>query len=286
MIDNSLQRIAIVIVTFNNAGMLRNLLFDCAAQSLQPVEIAVVDNASSDETPRMMTEEFPYVHYIRLAENTGSAGGYYTGIKEVMATADGIWTLDDDVRLEPGSLENLVRGYTELAKKYRLGAVRSVGAGHPQNGCVELEIVPWRGALWVGDVVRLMGPPRSDYFMYGEDIEYSFRMRKMGYCCYWVPSSQCREVRKGKTDGRVFGRPVRIYPTPFRLYYAFRNEINICLTYYRIDKLARLCLFTIKVIGYVALTERTGGHRKITAVLIGLWHGLIGRLGKNPRYLP
>ena len=150
---------------------------------------------------------------------------------------------------------------------------------------VELEIVPWRGALWAGDVVRLMGPPRNDYFLYGEDLEYSLRMRKLGYCCYWVPASRCIEARKGKTDGHMLGRAVRIYPQSFRLYYAFRNEISIYLTYRRIDKFANLCLFTLKVIGYVALTERTGGLRKIRAVLEGLWHGLIGRLGKNPQYL-
>lgn len=281
-----MQRIAVVIVTFNNAGMLRDLLTDLASQSRRPDEIVVIDNAGSDDTPRMMGVEFANVKYLRIAENTGSAGGYCTGIGEVMATADGIWTLDDDVRLQPDSLEALVAGYHDLAKTYRLGAVRSINESYRHSGPVELENVPWRGAFWVGEVVRLMGPPRSDYFLYGEDLEYSLRMRKLGYCCYWVPASRCIEVRKGKTDERILGKPVRIYPTAFRLYYAFRNELSIYLGYRRIDKLAKLCLFTVKVTGYVALTEGAGGLRKIQAVLTGLWHGLTGKLGKNPEYLP
>lgn len=281
-----MQRIAIVIVTFNNAGMLRNLLLDCAAQTLAPFKTVVVDNASSDETSRMMNDEFPSAGYIRLTENTGSSGGYSTGIKDVMANAEGIWTLDDDVRVSPDTLENLVRGYTDLVKHHRLGAVRTVGPDHPVNGCSELEIAPWRGTLWAGNVVRLMGPPRNDYFIYGEDIEYSLRMRKLGYCCYWVPSSRSIEVRKEKTAGQIFGRRVRIYPAPFRHYYAFRNEISIYREYHRMDKLARVALYALKVIVYVAVTERLGAREKVKAVITGLAHGCFGRLGKNPRFLP
>lgn len=283
-----MQRIAVVIVTFNNAAMLRNLLLDCAEQSRPPDDIVVVDNASTDTTPRMMTEDFARLHYIRLAENTGSAGGYCAGIREVMATADGIWTLDDDVRqrLQPDTLENLVRGYTELEKIHRIGAVRTVGPGHPANAGGELEIAPWRGTLWAGEVVRRMGPPRSDYFIYGEDIEYSLRMRKLGYFCYWVPTSLSTEVRKEKTGRRIFGKQVRIYPTPFRLYYAFRNEISIYSEYRRIDKLVRVGLYALKVIGYLTVAERSCATPKIKAVLTGLLHGFIGRLGKNPRFLP
>ena len=188
-----MKRIDIVIVTFNNAGMLRNLLLDCAAQIRKPDSIVVVDNASTDGTPRMMAEEFAYVNYIRMEENTGSAGGYCKGIRSVMAAADGIWTLDDDVRLQPDSLANLEEGYESLSKSIRLGAVRSINDNYPHGSTLptELEIAPWRGSLWVGDVVRLIGPPRSDYFLYGEDLEYSLRMRKLGYCCYWVPASRC-----------------------------------------------------------------------------------------------
>lgn len=102
-----MQRIAVVIVTFNNSSMLRNVLLDLAAQSYPVDTTVVVDNASIDDTPRMMSEEFTYVTYIRLTDNAGSAGGYYTGVKTVMAVADGIWTLDDDVRLKPDSLKNL-----------------------------------------------------------------------------------------------------------------------------------------------------------------------------------
>ena len=281
-----MKNISVVIVSYNNAEMLRNLLTGLARQSRLADRIIVVDNASSDRTSEMVAEEFAHIDFIRLPENTGSSGGYNVGIAAAMAGADGIWTLDDDVELQPDSLRNLVAGYVELSKSVRIGAVRSVGARHPIDYPTELDIAPWRGTLWSGDVVRAMGAPRSDYFIYGEDLEYSLRMHKYGYVCYWIPASKCIEVRKGKTDDQFLGTTVRIYSSPFRLYYAFRNELNILLSYHRIGRLARLCLYAVKVVGYVGLTERFQGGEKITAVLVGLAHGLLGRLGKSPRFLP
>jgi rhamnopyranosyl-N-acetylglucosaminyl-diphospho-decaprenol beta-1,3/1,4-galactofuranosyltransferase len=281
-----MQRINVVIITYNNVTMLRNLLRDLATQSRVGNAIYVVDNASVDDTSLIMAKEFVYVTYIRLSENTGSAGGYAAGIKAAMNHADGIWTFDDDVQLESDSLKNLVAGYNEISKTRPLGAVRSVGTNHPENLPTELEIAPWRGTLWNCELLRKMGPPRSDYFLYGEDLEYSLRMHKFGYVCYWVPTSKCAEIRQGKTDEQFLGVPVRIYPSAFRLYYAFRSEFNIFLEYRVIHKIAHLLLYALKVIVYTAFTERLKGRQKIDAVILGLIHGLIGQLGKNSKYLP
>lgn len=283
----SLERISVVIVTFNNAGMLRNLLKDLAIQSRPADEIIVVDNDSKDDTNRIMLSDFNTVTYIRLPENSGSGGGYYTGIKAAMGKSDGIWTLDDDVRLGVDSLKNLIEGYDRLVVTVkRLGAVRSVGAGYTLNYPTELEIAPWRGTLWAGGMMREIGPPRADYFLYGEDLEYSLRMRQAGYSCYWVPESRCIEARHAKTGGRMFGKQVAIYPSAFRLYYAFRNESNIYLQYRRPGKMAKLILFGLKVAIYLLISERTRGVPKIAAILAGFLHGFRGKLGKNTAHTP
>jgi len=283
----SLKTITAVIVTFNNAGMLKDLLEDLAAQSRPLDEIIVVDNGSVDDTDRMMRTGFKSATYIRLPENTGSGGGFNTGNKAAMEKSDAIWTLDDDVRLETDSLKNLIEGYDRLSTAVkRLGAVRSVGAGHSTNSSTEMDVTPWRGTLWLGGLVRRIGPPRADYFLYGEDLEYSLRMRQAGYVCYWVPQSRCIEARHAKTDENMLGKKVAIYPSAFRLYYAFRSETSIFLQYRRIDKLARLILFGLKVTVFLLIRERTRGWPKIAAVLTGFMHGFRGKLGKNPAYTP
>ena len=283
----SLKHITVVIVTFNNTGMLKNLLKDLAMQSRQADEIIVVDNGNGNDSRRLVRSEFTNVKYIHLPGNSGSGGGFYTGIKTAMGKSDGIWTLDDDVRLETDSLKNLLAGYDNLsATVKRLSAVRSVGAGYDGTYPTEIEIMPWRGTLWAGNVVREMGPPRADYFLYGEDLEYSLRMREAGYTAYWVPQSRCIEARHEKTDESMFGKKVAIYPSSFRLYYAFRSESNIFLQYRRADKMAKLILFALKVIIYLLIRERTHGSSKIAAILTGFKHGLQGKLGKNSAYTP
>ena len=127
--------ITAVIVTYNNADMLLDLLGDLCSQSRPVDEIVVVDNASSDGTDHEVMANYPSVKYVRLSENTGSAGGYYEGIRTASATADLIWTLDDDVRLEKRTLEFLVQGLETLQASARIGAVRCVGEGHGSLPC-------------------------------------------------------------------------------------------------------------------------------------------------------
>jgi glycosyltransferase involved in cell wall biosynthesis len=46
--------VAVVVATRNRAGLLRECLAALDAQTVAPAEIAVVDDASSDETPRVL----------------------------------------------------------------------------------------------------------------------------------------------------------------------------------------------------------------------------------------
>ena len=155
---------------------------------------------------------------MRLRENTGSAGGYYEGIKAALENSDLIWTLDDDVRLRDNSLEELLNGLEGLGGAGKVGIVRSVGRTHPHSFPTELEICPWRGSLIRADAIREVGLPSKEFFIYGEDLEYSLRLKKNGFKCFWIPSSKCIEVREGKTNDTLFGKTARIYcPPPAQL---------------------------------------------------------------------
>lgn len=279
-------RVSAVIVTFNNAMMLRELICDLFSQTYPPDHIIVVDNASDDNTPQVMRNNFPGVKYMRLRENTGSAGGYYEGIKAALENSDLIWTLDDDVRLRDNSLEELLNGLEGLGSVGKVGIVRSVGRTHPHSFPTELEICPWRGSLIRADAIREVGLPSKEFFIYGEDLEYSLRLKKNGFKCFWIPSSKCIEVREGKTNDTLFGKTVRIYPSNFRLYYAFRNEFNIYFKYRCLIKFARTLFYALKVILYILLAERLKKPDKLSAIMVAFIDGIRGNLGKSVKYLP
>jgi rhamnopyranosyl-N-acetylglucosaminyl-diphospho-decaprenol beta-1,3/1,4-galactofuranosyltransferase len=281
------KRVSAVIVTFNNVEMLVHLVNDLLSQTRPPDQIVVVDNASVDHTPEAMKTRFPGVRYIRLDENTGSAGGYYEAIKAALPDSDLIWTLDDDVRLRDNSLEELLKGMGKLDSKLSLSSVRSVGPSHPHSSPTRLVLFPWRGTLIKSDLIRRFGLPIKDFFIYGEDIEYASRFNSKGFYCYWIPTSVCVEERKeGKNDYVFAGGATKIYSRPFQLYYAFRNNLYVFVLYRDVGRLLRLFLYAVKVTFLLLLFDRKTAYEKIRAVYEGLFHGVQKKLGRNSKYLP
>ena len=65
----------------------------------------------------MVRVNYPAVNYIKLAENLGSAGGYYEGIKRAAESSDFIYTLDDDVCLKPDTLFEIAKGFVRLTTR-------------------------------------------------------------------------------------------------------------------------------------------------------------------------
>jgi rhamnopyranosyl-N-acetylglucosaminyl-diphospho-decaprenol beta-1,3/1,4-galactofuranosyltransferase len=281
------KKVSAVIVTFNNVEMLERLINDLLSQTRPADRIVVVDNASVDHTQEVMKTRFPGVRYIRLQENTGSAGGYHEAIKASLPDSDLIWTLDDDVRLRDDSLEELLKGMDMLDSKLALSSVRSVGPSHPHSSPTRLVLFPWRGTLIKSDLIRRFGLPIRDFFIYGEDIEYASRFNSKGYYCYWIPSSVCAEDRKeGKNDYAFAGGETKIYSRSFQLYYAFRNNLYVFVMYRDAGRLLRLLLYAVKVTLLLLLFDRKTGYGKILAVYEGLFHGMKKKLGRNRKYLP
>jgi len=281
-----MKKTAVVIVTYNNAPLLAQLLTDVCSQTYPVARIIVVDNASKDETRAMVGEKFPNVQYIRLPVNSGSAGGYCEGLKAALVDSDYIWTLDDDGGLFSDTLENLVCGLESLDGSFNAAAARDVGKNHPYTMPTPLEIAPWKGTLFKADVLRKVGLPEKEYFMYGEDIEYSLRLHKNGYSIYWIPTSKAFERRQEKSSGMLLGREVQTYPDAFRLYYAFRNQVQIYNRYRLYGRCFRMLLYGVKILTFLLLVNKTAVVEKCCAVVAGIADGLRNRLGPNARYMP
>ena len=86
--------IATVVVTYNRKAMLCDCLQAIACQTFKPKAVYIIDNASSDGTREHLVvngyvsedSNIVYINdikfiYVQLAENTGGAGGFYTGMK-------------------------------------------------------------------------------------------------------------------------------------------------------------------------------------------------------------
>ena len=109
------SRIAIVILNWNGATMLEHYLPGILEHS-KGAEVIVADNASTDDSVKMLSREFPDVRVIALSRNWGYAGGYNQAFKVIETTNERngqpspeyYILLNSDVRVEEGWLEPMV----------------------------------------------------------------------------------------------------------------------------------------------------------------------------------
>lgn len=95
---------SVVIPTFNRAQMLKECLAAIMAQTMQPFEILVVNDGSSDETQHVTASCAPSARVITQS-NQGKSAALNTALEQVRG--DCVWIIDDDDIVLPQALEIL-----------------------------------------------------------------------------------------------------------------------------------------------------------------------------------
>lgn len=269
------MKIACVIPTFNNYGSLCLTVENILGQSRPPDIIFVIDNASEDNTAEIKTR-FPGIEYVRLSENQGSAGGYYEGMKLAAGAADLVFLSDDDNLYRPDALGSLEKALLKLGEN--AGAVRCAWETFAGKEPEEVADSLWSGSMIKSSAVKKTGLPLRELFLYAEDVEYFMRLRRNGFPTYVIPGAGYLKRYSGhKLESGWFGTPTGAYRDPFRLYYAFRNEIYVSRLYGAGWKLVRTMLYLLKIAVFLSPSA-------VLAALDGIKDGFAGKLGKNVKY--
>lgn len=95
-------RVSVVVPAYNCARFLREAIDSALVQTLPPIEVIVVDDGSSDETPALLAGYGSRIRAIRQA-NAGVAAARNRGVRE--ATGDAVAFLDADDAWLPEKLE-------------------------------------------------------------------------------------------------------------------------------------------------------------------------------------
>lgn len=137
--------VSILILSWNTRELLRACLASIARHCADlPHEVIVLDNASHDESARMVREEFPSVRLLESTENLGFAAGNNRAYER--ARGEWIWLLNSDTELFAGAGEALVEF---LQTHPRCGGVASAlidaRDGSIQRSC---RTFPTPAALW------------------------------------------------------------------------------------------------------------------------------------------
>lgn len=142
--------------------------------------------------------QFP-IHYIRMHKNIGGAGGFHEGLKRAYEKGyDWFWLMDDDGIPSPNCLETMLtkkrfpiigplimnnENTAELACQtsvFRNGKKVDILTVEDAYKVSEDKVINdyanfFAGLLLSKDVVEKIGYPRKEFFIWGDEAEYSLR---------------------------------------------------------------------------------------------------------------
>ncbi|WP_051209290.1 glycosyltransferase family 2 protein [Thermus antranikianii] len=296
-----MDRVCAVIVTYNRKELLRECLQAVLSQTRPPDHVLVVDNASTDGTREMLKEEFPQVEVLALPENQGGAGGFHEGMKRAYeAGYDWIWVMDDDAFPRADALALLLERAGEakvLVPLLQSSEGHRYGAGYWKGGYkadnlealthtpLRVEIFAFVGPLFHREVVKRVGFPRKEFFIWFDDVEYALRIRKQGIKVLLVPGSVVVHDNLGRRKKVSFlGRSkLRVDAPAWKLYYGVRNwGWTILWTPYAKPRMRSLVAYIARNFreGLGDLVYEQDRWTRVTLRLLGMWHALTGKLGR------
>ncbi len=223
--------VSVIIPTYNRRPILQKCLEHLADQTLDPdtFEVIVVDDASTDDTARMIKElAVPYtLRYIPLSERTGPGGARNVGIEA--AQADVIVFLDSDLITAPQFLAAHAAVHREDPKRIGHGPIiYTTNFENPTATPMKLTDISRAYFCTCNVSIRKehlvqVGMFDTDFKEYGwEDLELGRRLRRLELTAVPVPEAK----------GWHFKYPLRVEQLP-RLIEQERQRARTAWIYYQ-----------------------------------------------------
>lgn len=241
-LENQYPLISVITVNYNQSAVTCEMLETLQKVSYPRVEIIVVDNASPNDHPDRIKEQYPGIILIKSEMNLGFAGGNNLGI--LAAKGDYLFFLNNDTEVPAGVMEPMVG---LLEKHPEIGAVSPKIKYFQDPGLIQYAgftpMSPWtirnRGIGYNqpdGPAYDRPGPTNSVhgaammiprraidraglmpevYFLYYEEHDWAEMIKRVGYQVWYQPESfilHKESVSTGKDS-------------PMKTYYLTRNRL-------------------------------------------------------------
>lgn len=264
------MKILASIVTHNRLKLLKKCISSLQNQTRKLDEILIINNGSTDGTLEYLNL---YNYQSINQENSGSAGGWYSAIEYAIKNEfDAVWLMDDDGYADHDSLEKLVNYFNEdyscissivvnqnnkfnlvfpmpLLKKNNLPKILSFprkiyNTNQLQQINLENNLYDFchlfNGALLSVKKLKLIGNINKNFYMFGDEVDYFFRLRKVGKVRSLITSYHYHpDVSK---------RPLN----EVKLYYYIKNSIILNYKYFDFSFLRSILNIFIGVLRFFA----------------------------------
>ncbi|MGE5265556.1 MAG: glycosyltransferase family 2 protein [Acidobacteriota bacterium] len=206
--------ISVIIPNWNGLKLLPVCLTALRRQTLQNVEIIVVDNGSTDGSVQFIAREYPEVRVIPLPRNRGFAPAVNEGIRA--ARGETVALLNNDTEADGHWLEEIARALRDhpdagmVACKLRLFDRRD--HLHSAGDFCRVDGIPGNRGVWEQDcgqyddarglfgaqgaaaayrkaMLDEIGLLDEELGSYIEDVDLAWRARLAGYTCAYAPAA-------------------------------------------------------------------------------------------------
>jgi GT2 family glycosyltransferase len=245
--------VAAVVVTRNRPALLKRCLAAIDSQTFPAIQLVVVDNASDEPTRALLAVEAARrdgsFHSIRLEENTGGAGGFHAGMHACLSLpCTHMWLMDDDCEPDSEAVAELVLAAAIVGEDSVLGGnivdlngesvnVQPVSERlgtncapqyplHLADGLLEMCTLTFVSFLVSVDLVRKAGLPLKQFFIWGDDTEYSCRLARFTKL-YQVGKSKTRHLKSGDNSQSICKEQDRDKISQYHWFYRNRFFINL-----------------------------------------------------------
>lgn len=214
--------LSIIIVNWNTRALLLDCLSSIYATVSIPAETILVDNGSTDGSVEVVREKYPAVHILENPTNLGFAQAVNQGLKT--ATGQYYLILNSDTRLTTGAVQELLNFMESHPRAGLAGGQLINEAGLPRHSFdnfptlvteltnkslwrllapskypnskqiyqIPLEVESLVGAAMLtrAAVIKEVGLLDEDYFVFLEETDWCWRMKRKGWQIFYIPSAR------------------------------------------------------------------------------------------------
>ena len=238
------MKYAVVIVTYNRLKLLKECLQCVDSQTHKFEKIIIVNNASTDGTGEFLKANYKDRKDVILVEEThnkGGAGGFKDGVNAVPSEIDYVLLIDDDAMIDKAFVSSIdsqmedkylaysgtvyMDGNIDVTHRRRIASrtlmtKKDVPLEEYNGESFECDLATFCGLMVSNDVIKKIGLPKEEYFIWYDDTEY---------CCRINKYSKIKNVNSAFLNHKV--KASAETGLSWKSYYGYRNQIDVGRNY-------------------------------------------------------
>ena len=214
------SRVLISVLNYNNFLLTKKCVYSILASKIRNSEIYIVDNNSPDDSFLDLRKEFPKLKIQKSNINGGYASGHRIAVNyAINNNFELIWILNNDLTVKIDTLSELYKCYQnhglalygsislksenpdiinfgggrtdDISKSFNYNDYENFSLEDYNNKTGFRAVQSIEGSSFIIPIVviKKYGFMSEDFFMYGEETDFCYRLNKLGIKSYVVPKS-------------------------------------------------------------------------------------------------